>query len=160
MHKNYLTSFFLIILIFSGHCYAFIDLGKYHDYRSVKQSKELEKMQEFHLQQAKTKIQNNQTTHAWGDLAYLLCHVPNHHVAIAQMLNLSILLHKETEMQEYLEKALRIYPEDDVVHMLYGAFLHNIGQPELASKHLNLAKKYGNLKTNDRLLKNTAKVQR
>ncbi len=72
------------------------------------------------------------------------------------MLILSPQLHKETELRTYLSKAMQLFPEDAVVQMLYGIFLHNMGEKEGATKHLDLAKKYGDLNVNDQLLNNSA----
>lgn len=141
MLKKYILGLCLITTLYSGTSIARIDYGKYHDYRASDQNAELQKMQEFHLQQAKTKLHSRQLTHAWGDLAYLLCHVPNHHLALQQMLTLTPQLHKENEMQDFLVTALDLFPEDPVIHVLYGAFLYNIGKNEDAQRHVNLAQK-------------------
>ncbi|HSX19853.1 MAG TPA: hypothetical protein VLG38_01865 [Gammaproteobacteria bacterium] len=126
-------------ILYVNNAAAHVDHGKYHDFRASKQSIELQKMQDFHLQQAKDKLHKKEFTHAWGDLAYLLCHVPNHHLALQHMLTLTPQLHKEAEMREYLNKAVTLFPEDAVVHMLYGAFLHNIGEDKDGAKHLRIA---------------------
>lgn len=139
MPTKYIMGLCLITALYSSTSFARIDHGKYHDYRASNQNAELQKMQEFHLQQAKTKLHSRQLTHAWGDLAYLLCHVPNHHLALQQMLTLTPQLHKENEMQDFLNTALDLFPEDPVIHVLYGAFLYNIGKDEDAQRHVNLA---------------------
>lgn len=158
MAKHYLFKFsFLCVLATSA--FAYIEPGKYHDYLALKQPAEVQKMQDFHLLQAKNKIQQKQLRNAWGDLAYLLCQIPNHHIALQQMLNLAPQLHKENEMQEYLTKAVTLYPEDAVAHMLFGIFLYNRGDLENATKQLNLAKEFGELKTYDLLSENTATGQ-
>lgn len=134
---NFIKTLTLYICICSS-AFAYIEHGKYSDYRKL-QNIEVKKMQEFHLQQAKNKIHAKQLIHAWGDLAYLLCHVPNHHLALRQMIELATPLHKEQELQEYFTKALSLYPEDDVVHMLYGVFLFNKGDITKAYQELDLA---------------------
>lgn len=156
MHKKPLAIICLSALLITTSSFAYVDPAKYHDFRSKKISTELQRMQDFHLGQAKTKIHSKQLKHAWGDLAYLICQVPNHHLALQQMLNLATQLHKEKEMQEYLAKAVQLYPDDAVVQMFYGTFLYNNGDIENATQHLNLAKKYGDLQINDQLLKNSA----
>ncbi len=126
--------------------YAYIDQGKYQDYRNMSKDPDIQKMQDFHLEQAKSKIQDKKNIHAWGDLAYILCQIPNHPIAIQKMLMLTAELQKEQEMQLYFSKAINLYPDDEVLHMLYGVFLFNQGSLEEAAKELELAKASGDLK--------------
>lgn len=139
MIKKYTLSLYLIVTLYSSISMARIDHGNYHDYRDSKQSVELQKMQDFHLQQAKTKAYSKQLEHAWGDLAFLLCQVPNHHEALQHMLTLTPQLHKEAEMRNFLITALQLFPEDPVLHFLYGGFLLNVGEVQDAEQHLLLA---------------------
>lgn len=155
MYIKYLVTSLLLI---AGTCYAHIESGKYHDYRNTA-TNEIQKMQDFHLKQARAKINEQDLAHAWGDLAYLLCQVPNHHLALQQMLQIAPQLHKEEQMHEYLDKAIKLYPNDDVVHMFFGAFLHNQGDMQNAKLHLDMAKKFGDLKLNDLTLNNSVTNQ-
>lgn len=129
------------MIMYCNPSFANVDHTKYHDYRASAENSELQKMQEFHLQQAKTKMHKQQLAHAWGDFAYLLCHVPNHHQALQHMLTLAPQLHKDHEMREYLTKAMELFPEDAVVKMFYSVFLYNIGNPKESAKFMHKAQK-------------------
>jgi len=86
---------------------------------------ELMKMQDFHLQQAQEKLANKQLAQAWGDFAYLLCQIPNHHAALTQMLVLAPQLDKQEELATFFDKALKAYPQDEALHALYAEFVRN-----------------------------------
>jgi Tfp pilus assembly protein PilF len=93
-----------------------------YDFRTAPQSAELLNMQNFHLQQAQTKLDNDQAAYAWGDLAYLLCHIPNHHLALEKMSALAAQLNKHADMQRFFEIALTEFPDDAKVQELYAQF--------------------------------------
>lgn len=86
---------------------------------------ELMKMQDFHLQQAQEKLANKQLAQAWGDFAYLLCQIPNHHEALQQMLVLAPQLDKQEELATFFDRALKAYPQDEALHALYTKFVKN-----------------------------------
>ncbi len=113
----------------------------YHDYRALNQSNDFIQMQNYHLQQAEQKIARKQPAYAWGDFAYLLCFVPNHHIALKQMLALAPELHKQDEMKKFFENALKAYPEDSVVYALYAMFYSKNGDQTNAAKYKDLALK-------------------
>lgn len=113
----------LLAIVFAySNIYASITREKYQDYRTQIQNIEIKKMQDFHLQQAKLKIANKQLSYAWGDLAFLLCHIPNHHVAIEHMIKIAPKLNKQTEALNFLRKALTLYPNDTTVQSMYNNF--------------------------------------
>lgn len=109
------------------------------DYRAPKQSPEIIKMQDFHLQNAQKNIENNEFAYAWGDYAYILCHVPNHHVAIQHMLKIAPQIKKENEMQKFFAKAMQLFPEDAELLVLYSSFLTETGDQVNAKKYLEQA---------------------
>ena len=86
---NVTTALFFLVLLTCNTSFAIINEDKYHDYRDQYLSLDLLKMQQFHMQQAQLKLQKGQMAYAWGDLAYLLCHIPNHHNALQQMQELA-----------------------------------------------------------------------
>lgn len=139
MKKIYIFSLCLSLALHSVISNARPNYGKYHDYRVTIQNPELEKMQDFHLQQALTKVHNNDLAHAWGDLSYLLCQVPNHHQALQQMLTIAPQLQKQDELHVFLRNAEKLFPDDPILHVLFSVFLHNIGEKTDATKHLQMA---------------------
>lgn len=139
MIKNKIKIILIASFLYSGSSQARIDHIKYHDYRASVHDLELQKMQDFHLQQAQNKLHKQQLNHAWGDLAYLLCKVPNHHQALQHMVRLAPQLHKEQELHEFITTALNLFPNDAVLHVLYGAYLYNVGDIAAAEQHLHLA---------------------
>ena len=93
------------------------------DYRERSQSIELMRMQEFHLQQARDKLANKKLAQAWGDLAYLLCKIPNHIVALQDMMEIAPQLQKQQELGLFFDKALTQFPNDQELKELYAKFL-------------------------------------
>lgn len=141
----YMDKKLLIGIIFSlsllGYANSIATPSTYHDYRATNQSNDLVQMQNYHLQQAEQKMSRNQPSYAWGDFAYLLCYVPNHHIALKQMLNLASELHKQTEMKKFFENALQAYPEDSIVYALYAAFYFKNSDQTNADKYMDIALK-------------------
>lgn len=132
---------FLAALLNCNISFATIHEDKYHDYRAQYLAIDLLKMQEFHLQQAQLKLKKGQAEYAWGDFAYLLCHVPNHHEVLQQMQALALQLNKTDEMIKFFDNAIEIFPNDAAVHAIFSAFLNKTGDTKNADKHWSLAKK-------------------
>jgi len=124
-----ITTIFFLVLLNCHSSFATIHEDKYHDYRAQYLSVDLLKMQQFHLQQAQIKLKNGQMAYAWGDLAYLLCHIPNHHEVLQQMQDLALQLNKTDEMLKFFEQAVKIFPNDTTVHTMYSSFLSKSGTP-------------------------------
>lgn len=138
--NNYLfASLICGLILFSNVLAAKIPDNKYHDYRAQYIAMDLLKMQQFHLHQAKIKIANNQAIHAWGDLAYLLCHIPNHHDVLQQMQELAIPLNKHGEMLKFYEKAIKIFPTDGIIYALYALYLAQTGDNNKAEQYMEIA---------------------
>lgn len=114
------TLLIIPLCLLSFNCWA---AHAYHDFRDPQPNAEVVKMQDFHLQNAALKLQQQELSYAWGDLAYVLCNIPNHHVALEKMSELATQLHKEKEMKNFFTKAIDLYPEDDVLQQLYKKFL-------------------------------------
>jgi Tfp pilus assembly protein PilF len=133
------TLFFLALL--SNTSFATIHANKYHDYRAQYLTIDLLKMQQFHLQQAQSKLNKGQMDYAWGDFSYMLCHVPNHHEALQQMQDIAVQLNKADEMIKFFDKAIEIFPNDATVHAMYSSFLYKSGDKANATKHETLALK-------------------
>ena len=127
-----------ILLISSLSCSTASVLAvnnQYRDYRSNQLSSDELKMQDFHLSNAKSKIQNQQPSYAWGDLSFILCHIPNHHEALKQMSELASQLHKEAELIAYYDRAIALYPQDEALSKLYDKFLNQKPTIEYLSKN-------------------------
>lgn len=140
MHKHLTISILLaLMLLSSGSIAAKINDNKYHDYREKYIAVELLKMQQFHLQQAQIKLDNKLPAHAWGDLAYLLCHIPNHHAVLQQMQSLAVELNKQEEMLKFYDKATKAFPNDPKAHALYGLYLAKMGDSPNATQHIEIA---------------------
>lgn len=140
MHKQLTISIAILLMLLSNNSLAAkTNNHKYHDYRAEYIAIDLLKMQTFHLQQAKIKLDNNQATHAWGDLAYLLCHIPNHYEALQQMQDLAIQLNKQEEMLKFYDKATSVFPNDAKAHALYGLYLAKMGDSNKATEHIDIA---------------------
>jgi hypothetical protein len=105
-------------------CAAFAKPSPLIDFRTLTKPIDVTRMQEYHLQNARLKIRNEQFAYAWGDLAYILCQIPNHHVALQQMFKLAPRLHKEDELRQYVLKAKQLYPDDKKVQAMYNS-LHS-----------------------------------
>lgn len=86
----------------------------------------LDRMQNFHIRQAEEKIRKQQFAHAWGDLAYILCCVPNHHLAFKYMALIAPKLHREQELVQYFELSLQNYPQDQILQKLYQDFVASL----------------------------------
>lgn len=115
-----LVNLFAILSLLSASCLAKTESI---DFRVAPRTVEITKMQEFHLQNAKLKIEKRQLAYAWGDLAYILSQIPNHHVALREMLELAPQLKKQDELNKYFEKAMNLYPDDKELAVLYNAFI-------------------------------------
>jgi hypothetical protein len=98
--------------------------NQYHDYQAAQSTSDILQMQDFHLHNAEDKILHGQLAYAWGDLAFVLCNVPNHHVALQHMLELAPQLHKEAELVKFFENAKTAYPQDTVLNDMYQEFLN------------------------------------
>ena len=100
---------------------------------------EQQKMESFHLKNAANKVAKQQYSYAWGDLAYVVCQIPNHHAALKQMVQIAPHIHKTAELSKFFVKALSLYPKDEVVLALYGSFLLNNGQSQQGQKLITQA---------------------
>ncbi len=140
-HFHVAVMLFLLTLLNCNISFAIIHEDKYHDYRSQYIEIDLLKMQEFHLQQAQIKLKKGQVEYAWGDFAYLLCYVPNHHEILQQMQHIAPQLNKTAEMIIFFEKAINIFPNDAIIHAIYSSFLNKTGDTINANKHSALALK-------------------
>lgn len=109
------------------------------DYRTSQQSVDIIDMQNFHLKNAEDKLHKEQLAYAWGDLAYILCQIPNHHVALQHMLEIAPKLNKQAELQKFLANALKHFPKDDVVYALYGTYYYNNGDHTTGAKFIEQA---------------------
>ncbi len=86
----------------------------------------LDRMQNFHIRQAEEKISKQQFAHAWGDLAYILCCVPNHHLAFKYMALIAPKLKREQELVQYFKLSLENYPQDHILQKLYQDFVASL----------------------------------
>jgi predicted Zn-dependent protease len=124
MHKFYLKKQLLLYITLSLIAFSTQALTNQFSYsRITSLSAEELKMQNFHLRNAQNKIQKQQFAYAWGDLAYILCHFPNHHIALQHMIDIAPNLDKDDELLNFFNHALARYPEDEVVQKLFDKFL-------------------------------------
>ncbi len=100
---------------------------------------ELHQMESFHLQNAQAKLNKQQFSYAWGDLAYLLCQMPNHHAALKYMAQIAPQLNKNAELNKFFIQALKLFPEDEIVLALYGSFLLHNGEQEKGQQLIDKA---------------------
>lgn len=81
-------------------------------------------------------LQGGETTqHAIGDVSYTLVKFPNHHRALYSAVRFSLEDMGGGERRSYpaecfLQRAIYFSPRDAVPHMLYGLYLHRLGQLE------------------------------
>ena len=85
---------------------------------------------------------------AINDLDYTLRTFPNHHRALAAVSNYAVQVNfSDIEVMEsgmpgiecYFKRAVEFKPDDSIVRLIYGSFLHRKGQYELAKLQYNKA---------------------
>lgn len=105
-----------------------------YDYRRDKQH--LPVVENRHFTSRVEQLQGGQTTlHAIGDISYTLVRFPNHHRALYSAVRFSLGESGGGERSRYpaecfLQRAIFFSPADSVPYMLYGLYLHQLGQLE------------------------------
>ncbi|MCP5160718.1 MAG: tetratricopeptide repeat protein [Hahellaceae bacterium] len=119
------------------------------DYTNYSHQREkLPIVEEHHFTREVEQLQHGKEGRIEGDLDYVLRAFPNHHRALYAMMLLQLRNDKNFviqrdiyTMQCYLERALRLKPDDAVVYTLYGIYLHKLGKlKESESKYLQAVK--------------------
>lgn len=75
------------------------------------------------------------TLHPMGDVSYTLVRFPNHHRALYSVVRFSLGESEYGSLRDYpaecfLQRAIYFRPDDSVPHMLYGLYLHRLGELE------------------------------
>ena len=79
-----------------------------------------------------------------GELNYTLMAFPNHHRALYSVIRYALNYKKNTLQNSpecYLQRAIKFKPDDAVVHMLYGIYLHKKHKYKMAMEQYLLAEK-------------------
>lgn len=130
MKKIYLSKKFLLLIVLAAlntvSLHAFAHKNDISDYRASRQNIDITNMENFHLKHAQQKILQQQAAYAWGDFAYILCQIPNHHLVLKEMTQLAVQLNKEAEMRKYFMKAMQMYPDDQEIVSLYDDFVASV----------------------------------
>ncbi|MEQ9395869.1 tetratricopeptide repeat protein [Haliea sp.] len=79
-------------------------------------------------------------THPIRDIRYTLTKIPNHHRALYSAVRFSISdpskeLKRKYPAECFLQRAIHYAPDDPVPHMLYGLYLHRLGNASGALPH-------------------------
>lgn len=83
----------------------------------------LTKTEQYHLEQALRKLNEQNFEQAWNELAFVLHYFPNHPKALALLSDLSFKLGQPIRAKRYFERALSLYPDHAPTYALYGEFL-------------------------------------
>lgn len=86
------------------------------------------------------------TKHAMGDVSYTLTKFPNHHRALYSAVRFSLGemgggSRRNYPAECFLQRANYFNPKDPVPYMLYGLYLHQLGQLELSMEKYQAAEK-------------------
>lgn len=88
----------------------------------------LEKIEQFYLQQAAAKRQQNLWHFAWGDYCYVLYYNPINKLALQGIAQLAVKLQRENLARSYFAKALRYSANDSSILAMYENYLVNSTQ--------------------------------
>ncbi|MBU2709926.1 tetratricopeptide repeat protein [Zooshikella harenae] len=119
------------------------------DYTNPKHYQEnLSIVEQYHFNDNIEYLQGGMSSNIMGDLTYTLRAFPNHHRALFTVIRYYTLLNTRHREKRYwsaecfLERALKFKPDDGIVHMLYGIYLHKKGKYTEALKKYQTALKY------------------
>ena len=123
------------------------------DYRTDKDRLPVVENRHF-TPQVEQLVRGESTLHPMGDASYTLVRFPNHHRALYSAVRFSLGESAYDSLRKYpaecfLQRAIYFRPDDSVPHMLYGLYLHRLGElgqslekyqaaEELAPKDANL----------------------
>jgi len=103
-----------------------------YDYRFHKAN--LPIVEEYHFnRQVEQLVRGMSTTHPMGDITYTLIAFPNHHRALYSAVNFSLGQSRFGERDRYraecfLQRAIHFAPEDPTPYLLFGLYLHRLGE--------------------------------
>ena len=123
MQKSILICIFLCLLCITKTIFGHAPLNYYQSVPSV-----VEQQEKFHLQHAQVNAKKGQWDYAWNEYAFLLHDYPNHPEALKLLSDLSIKMNQTERVSKYFERALSLYPEDNVTQEMYKGFLKKINQ--------------------------------
>jgi tetratricopeptide (TPR) repeat protein len=118
----------------------------------------------------------NSSVHIDGDLDYTLRAFPNHHKALVSLVRYYLQGERDYSVPPpecYLQRALKFRPQDGVVWMVYGVYLHRLGRyqtaldyykkavelmPQSSEAHYDLGLLYIDLKQYDQAIEHAHKA--
>lgn len=113
------------------------------DYR-VTQGQQLKIVEDYHFTPAVESLIRGVSGTLAGEIDYTLRAFPNHHRALASMLNLSVRMKSDTlkganfPVECYFKRALTFRPDDQIARMLYAKYLTVKGRPDEATRQLDV----------------------
>jgi Tfp pilus assembly protein PilF len=127
------------------------------DYRGANRDS-IERAELVHFTPDVEMLRRGSTGTVGSDLSYVLAVSPNHHRALAAMMNYQFKTRSEQptgarwSVPCYFERAMRFQPDDGAVRTLYGVYLMRLGKPSDAvaqfEKAASLGEDSGNLHYN------------
>ena len=100
----------------------------YYDTSLETQGELLHNVEKFHLKQGDEKIRENRYGPALADFDFILRYFPNHPQALMRTSEICIKIDKISLGKEYFDKAVAIAPRRAPTYVLYGIYLHKIGE--------------------------------
>jgi tetratricopeptide (TPR) repeat protein len=140
-----------MILIIAFNCesgqakepiYNYDPIYNYYD-PSEKAQKDLRIVQKYHLGKAMNHLKEGRPTAAFSQFAFIVRYFPNYPEVLQHMVQIAApRKNMRQQMEEYLIKAVKIYPEAYPTYVIYGDFLQKVGEMSRAIKQYNIALQY------------------
>lgn len=118
------------------------------DYR-IANAADIKIVEDYHFTREVETLKSGSTSYIGGDLNYTLAVFPNHHRALAAMMNLQFKTKTDHPLGAkytvpcYFDRAIRFTPDDATVHALFGVYLMRLGKTEDAVRELEGALQLG-----------------
>lgn len=111
--------------------------GPYDYTNPIHKEKYLPIVDTHHFTSEVESLKGRVSTALWDDLDYTLRAFPNHHRALYAMARYQLIVHRPPNAQYrtaecYFERALEFKPDDAMVYLIYGAYLHRAGELQKA----------------------------
>jgi tetratricopeptide (TPR) repeat protein len=119
-----------------------------YDYRTAKAA-DIKVVEDYHFTKDVQTLKAGSTSYVGGDLHYTLTVFPNHHRALAAMMNLQFKAKTEKPLGAtysvpcYFDRAIRFTPDDATVHALFGVYLMRLGKHTNALQEFETAERLG-----------------
>ena len=111
----------------------------YYDKSLTVQLELLHNVEKYHLNQGIEKLREHRYDAAMADFIFMLRYFPNHPKALLHVSEVCIKTKKIDVGKKLFEKAIAISPGQAPTYVLYGIYLHKIGEYEKAAKNYNKA---------------------